>query len=450
MSSRSKLFERLSLPQLELVALVTPIVFLAILYVLVLSPIHPIFHRLPGIVLLTLVVVGSVWAFTRAVFGAVRALQGEVETLSAQTQRHNQQLMLLHGADLALMRETRVEEALLRIVELGAQLSDACHAVLVLGDATEDHRVLVYPEPESERPPCCALESAVRNGADPATVDRDDGRTLALQLSHLGTSIGSLYLGRNLALQPFAAIEQEVGRMFATHAAMVVENARLYDEVRTLAIESERHALAREMHDSLAQVLAFVNTKAQAVELYLRGNEVTAARQQMAELSAAAREVYADIREGIGALRADVAGRTLEELISGYAEEFGHTSGLRVTLDWDVAGDALQMSPSAEVQVLRIVQEALINVRRHAAAEEVKIHAALIDDVLALGIADDGRGFSPAARLSDGRPRFGLQTMTERANALGGSLSIDSAPGRGTTIRVRIPVPASALIHEVH
>jgi nitrate/nitrite-specific signal transduction histidine kinase len=99
---------------------------------------------------------------------------------------------------------------------------------------------------------------------------------------------------------------------------MVVENDRLYDEVRALAVEAERQALAREMHDSLAQVLAFVNTKAQAVELYLREGDVISARQQMAELSAAAREVYADIREGISALRVEVAGKTLAELIEGY------------------------------------------------------------------------------------------------------------------------------------
>lgn len=450
MPSRSSLFERLSLRQLELVAVVAPIVFLAILYGLVLGPIHPIFHRLPGMVLLTLVVVAAAWTFTRAVFGAVRALQGEVGTLSAQTQRHNKQLMLLHGADLALMRETRVDEALRRIVELGAQLADACHAVLVLADGTEDRRVLMYPEVQPERPPCCALEAAVRAGQDPAAVDRTDGHTMALTLAHLGTSIGSLYLGRNRDLEPFAAIEQEVARMFATHAAMVVENDRLYDEVRALAIEGERQALAREMHDSLAQVLAFVNTKAQAVELYLRGNDVVAARQQMAELSAAAREVYADIREGIGALRADVAGRTLPELISGYASEFGDAAGVQVTVDWDVASDALRMSPSAEVQVLRIVQEALANVRRHAAAEQVSIRASIVGDTLDLSIADDGRGFSLADRASDGRPRFGLQTMTERASAIGGTLRIESAPGEGTTVRVSIPVPAGAVIHEVH
>ncbi|MDA0350601.1 MAG: histidine kinase [Chloroflexi bacterium] len=449
MSSRSMLFGRLSLRQLELVAVVAPILFLGTVYLLVLGPVHPIFHRWPGVLLLTAVLGGALWVFTHSVFGAVRSLQHEVETLSVQTQRHNQQLMLLHGANLALMQETRVEEALRWIVELGTQLAAACHAVLVLGDTPEDRRVLVYPE-RSERPHCCALDAAMRAGSDLAALPRDGGRLLSLPLTHLGTSIGTLHLARRGDGEPFAAIEQEVARMFATHAAMVVENDRLYDQVRALAIESERQTLAREMHDSLAQVLAFVNTKAQAVELYLRNDDVTAARQQMAELSAAAREVYADIREGIGALRIKVAGRTLDELISGYATEFGESAGLRIDLDWDVEPGALQMPPSAEVQLLRIVQEALANVRRHAAAARVSIRASVASDAFALSIEDDGRGFAPSARASDGRPHFGLQTMAERASAVGGTLRVESAPGCGTTVRVRIPIPVRTAIHEVH
>ncbi|MCC6238094.1 MAG: GAF domain-containing sensor histidine kinase [Dehalococcoidia bacterium] len=444
MRSRSRLFGRLSLRQLELLAIVAPMIFLAAVYVIVLGPVHPVFHHWPGFVLLAVILGGAVWFFTRAVFGAVRLLQREVEALSAQTERHNQQLMQLHGADLALMRETRVEEALRRIVELGARLAGACHAALVLGLQTDGARILLHPEMEASAASRCALEAAMRDGSDLVAAPRGDDRVLAVVLSHLGTSIGTLYLARRADAAPFTAADEEVARMFATHGAMVVENDRLYDEVRALAIESERQALAREMHDSLAQVLAFVNAKAQAVELYLRSDDVTSAREQMAELSAAAREVYADIREGISALRVEVAGRTLGELIGGYASEFGESAELRIDVDWNVASDTLQMPPSAEVQLLRIVQEALANVRRHAGATRVRIRASVEEDCLDLSVVDDGRGFAPHDRASDGRPRFGLQTMAERAKAIGGTLKVESAPEHGTTVRVRVPVPVHA------
>jgi len=444
MRSRSTLIGRLSLRQLELFAIVAPMIFLGAVYVIVLGPVHPVFHRWPGFVLLAVTLGGAVWFFTRAVFGAVRSLQREVEALSAQTERHNQQLMQLHGADLALMRETRVEEALRRFVELGGRLAGACHAALVLGLQRDGARILLHPEMDASKAACCALEAAMGDGSDLASAPRGDGRVLSVTLSHLGTSIGTLHLARRSDAAPFTAADEEVARMFATHGAMVVENDRLYDEVRALAIERERQALAREMHDSLAQVLAFVNAKAQAVELYLRSDDVTSAREQMAELSAAAREVYADIREGISALRVEVAGRTLGELIGGYAGEFGESADLRIDVDWNVAPDALQMPPSAEVQLLRIVQEALANVRRHAGATRVRVRASVEDDCLDLSVVDDGRGFAPADRPSDGRPRFGLQTMAERASAIGGTLNVESAPDHGTTVRVRVPVPVHA------
>jgi nitrate/nitrite-specific signal transduction histidine kinase len=392
----------------------------------------------------------SVWVFTRAVFGAVRRLQSEVEMLSKQTQLHNEQLMRLHSADMALMRETRVEDALRRIVEVGAQLFGACHGALVIGDQVSSSRTLRYPDATTVDSPHCALEAEASERGIVTNAVASDKRVLSVPLAHLGTSIGTLYLARDADAERFTAVDEEVARMFATHAAMVVENDRLYDEVRALAVEAERQALAREMHDSLAQVLAFVNTKAQAVELYLREGDVISARQQMAELSAAAREVYADIREGISALRVEVAGKTLAELIADYGRVFGESSGVLVEVQWGVGAGELQLSPSAEVQLLRIVQEALTNVRRHALAKRVTIVASIEAEELVLAVTDDGRGFATADRARDGRPRFGLQTMAERAGAVGGRLDIESAPERGTTVRVRVPVSVLAEHAEAH
>lgn len=186
------------------------------------------------------------------------------------------------------------------------------------------------------------------------------------------------------------------------------------------------------MHDGLAQVLAYVNTKAQAVELYLERGEIDLARRQMTELSAAAREVYGDTRQGIGALRVQMTGIDLRTLLYQYARDFGDASGVPVHVHWPDADLAHLISPEAEVHVFRIVQEALANVRKHAGAHTVSVDVAVEQGWLELSVKDDGRGFDPQAAEHDGRSRFGLRTMAERAQALGGQFEVESAPDQGT------------------
>jgi nitrate/nitrite-specific signal transduction histidine kinase len=436
---------RLSLRQLELLAIVAPLAFLAAVYFLVLGPVHPFFHSWFGFVFLAAVLAAAVWAFSGSVFGAVRRLQREVEELGDQARRHNQQLVSLHSANLALMRERTIDEALARIVELSSSLLDACQAVLFVSDEGRSRPPLVHPPVDGEMPPSCELGELAMLASEGGGFHVEPGpQLIVVPVASRGTPIGTLCLGRAADGTPFSTVDEEIARMFGTHAALVVQNARLYNEVRTLAVESERQALAREMHDSLAQLLAFVNTKAQAVEQYLRNEDIGAARQQMAELSAAAREVYADIREGIAALRVDVAGKTPHELISEYATQFGESTGLHVQLDWRAGDEELELPPAAEVQLLRIVQEALANVRRHSGAAGVDIRTTTEDGRLSLVVADDGHGFEAEDHARDGRPHFGLQTMAERAKAIGGELSVESAPGEGTRVRVVLPVAVRA------
>ncbi len=439
MRPHAPMFGRLTLHQLELLALIAPTAFLGAVYVLILGPVHPAFHSWPGFVLLATVLVAVMWVFTRALFGAIRALQRAVESLSAQTERHNQQLMLLHGTDLALMRETRPDEALRRIPTLAVRLLDACHAAVVTSPAPIDAAdAIVAPDlGVAVAEGTCPVESMVR-GEDQAP-PVPSARLLTAAIAHRGEPVAMLYAARAETARPFTDVDHEVARMFATHAALVLENDRLYDEVRALAIEAERQALAHEMHDGLAQVLAYVNTKAQAVELYLERGEVANARGQIAELSAAARDVYADIRHGISALRVQVTGQDFRTLLDGYARDFGDASGLAVQVRWPETDLRHLLSPEAEVQVIRIVQEALANIRRHAGAGVVVVDVAVRDGQLELSVDDDGRGFDPQA-AHDARARFGLRTMAERAESLGGRLDVESAPERGTRVRLRLPL----------
>lgn len=439
MRPRLPVFGRLTLRQLELLALVAPMAVLGAVYLLILGPVHPVFHSWPGFVVLAVALVAMMWVFTRVLFGAVRALQREVEALSSQTERHNQQLMLLHGADLALMRETRVDEAFRRIPILSVRLLGACHAAVVPRTPLGAGEPILAPEvagPAAVRP--CLVESVARDGY-PLERLKPDSRLLTEAITHLGAPIATLYVTRAGSAPPFSEVDREVARMFATHAALVLENGRLHDEVRALAIEAERQAIAREMHDGMAQVLAFVNTKAQAVELYLGRGEVAVAREQMAELSAAARDVYADIRQGIGALRVQVVGKDLHTLLHEYARDFADATSVAVEVDWPDGETARLLSPEVEVHLFRIVQEALANVRRHSGARRVSIAVAVDGGQIDIAVRDDGHGFDPRAER-DGRPRFGLQTMAERARALGGHLDVESAPEQGTQVRARVPL----------
>ena len=228
--------------------------------------------------------------------------------------------------------------------------------------------------------------------------------------------------------------------VFGVFRRMQVEIEALHQEAQAMVVERERQHIAREMHDGLAQVLSFVNTKAQAVDVFLSRGDHQAAREHMAELAGAARKVYADIREGIVALRVEVGGgRNLREIVGEYVEEFRNFARLEVAIVWDAGDGELELPPVVEVQVLRIVQEALTNVRRHARASRAEVVFTVDGDTLTVSVNDDGQGFDPT-RIARGEwPQFGLRAMRERAEAAGGTLEIESERGGGTVVRATFP-----------
>jgi signal transduction histidine kinase len=228
--------------------------------------------------------------------------------------------------------------------------------------------------------------------------------------------------------------------VFGAFRGLQAEIEALHEQTQALVVEQERHHIAREMHDGLAQILSFVNTKAQAVEQFLDRGDYEAARGHNAELAAAARKVYSDIREGIVALRVEVGGeRSLREIFDEYVAEFSEFSRLPVEIVWDIEEDELELAPVVEVQVLRIVQEALTNVRRHASAGQARVTFASDDGTLEISISDDGQGFDPGSIARGEWPQFGLRSMHERAEAAGGTLEVESELGVGTTIRAKFP-----------
>jgi signal transduction histidine kinase len=271
---------------------------------------------------------------------------------------------------------------------------------------------------------------------------------LAVPIVSGGDVMGNLYLAEKLDGEEFTSEDEDTLGRFATQAGVAITNARLHRRVRSLAIVEERERIGREMHDSLAQVLGYVNTKAQAAQELIAAGHPEKATQHIDQLAESARSAYVDVRENILALRTSATpDRPLAEALRDYVAAWQEQSGVdtRVAID---AASAGRLSSASEVQLLRIVQEALANVRKHAAATQVSIRLSQTDGSVEVVVEDNGAGFEPDALARSAFPRFGLATMRERAEAAGGTLVVESAPGQGTRVVARLPIGQPGTIEE--
>jgi signal transduction histidine kinase len=206
-------------------------------------------------------------------------------------------------------------------------------------------------------------------------------------------------------------------------------------EAERAALE-ERTRLARELHDGLAQDLWFAKLKHERLVPLVPEEARGLAEDVTSALDAAiaeAKEAMVTMRTGLD------ADRPLYELLAETVEEFGSRAGLRA--DFSGADLPNSLAPRTQAELLRIVQEALTNVRKHADATVVRLWADVTDGRLMLNIADNGRGFRPDETSGDG---LGLQGMKERARLMGGELRVESEPSGGTTIRLALPIADQA------
>ncbi|MBI2304297.1 MAG: GAF domain-containing sensor histidine kinase [Chloroflexi bacterium] len=231
--------------------------------------------------------------------------------------------------------------------------------------------------------------------------------------------------------------------------ALAIENAHLYQQVQDLAALRERERIAREMHDGMAQMLGFINTQTMAVKKLLSNGQLEEARAELTTMESVARDLYADVREGILGLR--VTAHSQKKLIPAlreYVERYTEAFGVPVEISASPTAESFRLASNAEIQLIRVVQEALTNVRKHSKATSVTITFQGNDGKFEVTITDNGRGFDLTRLPSTGWPRFGLQTMRERAEAVGGTLHIETTPGHGTKVVVSLPI--SRLDHAGH
>lgn len=366
------------------------------------------------------------WSMTRLVaavlllFGAIAGLRGRGVAHAAPLVAVGPAAALLLGAALFVVSggaRSGVASVLFDAAQLGAAIAFAAAAFgfrrLYRRDGHPSDAVLVAGL-------VVAAFSALHFAIDPRTAL---GVVTSGDLLRVGFHAILLY-----------GVQAEIQAELVAVRRANVELARLRDIEAANATLAERARLAREIHDGLAQDLWFAK---------LKQGRVAGAGELLDDTRVAAREVLtaldsalAEARQSVMAMRADPnAGSTLEEVLRAYVDDFADRFGIRTEFD---ARSSLPRFPArTEAEILRIVQEALNNVRKHADATVVRVRAAGVDGGGRLTVSDNGRGFDVRSVPDD---RFGLQGMRERAQGVGATITIESQPSDGTTIILDVPL----------
>lgn len=214
----------------------------------------------------------------------------------------------------------------------------------------------------------------------------------------------------------------------------------LLRQQRDLAAMAERERLARALHDDVGQVLGYVNMQGQAIGELLAAGRGDLAERQLARMVTMVQEAHDEVRQYILDLRVgSEEGQQLQAALQALVRRYQRHHNFTVELVAERLGEVC-LSPGVQTQLLHIVQEALVNARKHARAPQVRVSCARADGGLAVAVADNGRGFDQAADRARGGRHFGLGIMQDRAAEIGGRLEVRSHVGEGTTVTLWVPV----------
>jgi signal transduction histidine kinase len=260
---------------------------------------------------------------------------------------------------------------------------------------------------------------------------------LGVPLRVAGENVGNFYLTEKEAAAEFSEADQELVEMFALHAGIAIQNARLHLDVQQLAVVDERLRISRDLHDGVIQSIYAVSLSLEDVPDMIEDDPVEAAARVDRSIDRL-HTTIADIRTfivGLGPEAGDGLGVALESM----ARELLAGSSTELTMDLSGANvlDG-RLSPEVGHELIQIAREALSNVARHSGAVQSSLSLRVEGDAAVLWIEDDGAGFDPQQR--PGVSHFGLANLRDRAAAIAGSLTIDSGPGKGTRIIVRLPI----------
>ena len=300
---------------------------------------------------------------------------------------------------------------------------------------------------------CVTRESVVskcRLSIGSECLELSDCEMLAIPLRYQGKSIGvyNLFISRNETRESSITDEDAVLQSIGKHLGMAIEQAGVEDNARQLSIIQERTRMAHELHDSLAQTLASLRYKIRLFDDSLKEQQAQALREELQGLADGIETANAELRSLITHFRAPIDGKGVVRTIESLVERFRRETGFDVFFyhNWDLK----ELGRDAEIEVVRIVQEGLTNIRKHSGSETVRIllYSSVEGDCSIL-IEDDGPG------LSEDRPKpnketgehIGLSVMQERAARLNGELQFES-DGEGLLLQLnfKVAVPDTAWV----
>jgi two-component system nitrate/nitrite sensor histidine kinase NarX len=214
--------------------------------------------------------------------------------------------------------------------------------------------------------------------------------------------------------------------------------SRRGEETRRLALLEERNAIARELHDSLAQSLSYMKIQASRLHAALHAADGDP-DQVLGELRDGISSAYRQLRELLSTFRLQMDGRGLAQALDDTVREFRERERLPVTLNYAMGG--CRLNPNAEIHVLQVIREALSNIVHHAAAQRatVDLHYSRAEERVQVLIEDDGIGIRP--QQADRAHHYGLTIMEERARSLGGRIAVEARPGGGTRVVLTFAPP---------
>jgi two-component system nitrate/nitrite sensor histidine kinase NarX len=353
----------------------------------------------------------------------------DLEEVAAAITRNVMQALRAEAAGLALVSEE--DDELRLVAQSGSPLQIPhgngslgphdceCRKALALGQA------VVVPD-SRESASCAGILG-----------DKTPGTCISAPIRSKGINIGAIFVARPKS-RPFTLDERGLVTALGAQVGPAIQNAQLFSKRGAIAVLEERQRVAREVHDGLAQTLGYLNVQMGIVDHLLASDDLAKAKAELETMTQVTREAYEGLRLAIMDLRTPLSPtgglrRTLRE----YLQRFSLQTGIQCHFEGH-RGSAATLSPSAEVQLTRIVQEALANVKKHAPAAEVWLSVEANERLVRVVIRDNGPGFDPASVPQSGR--FGLQTMRERAEGIGGSVLIESRADAGTRLEVTIPV----------
>lgn len=374
--------------------------------------------------------------------------------MDAVTADRDEILQAVSSAVLAVTRHLSVREVLQVIVRSAQRLLDARYAALGVPDEdgsfgefvaegiTDKQWDAIGPLPRQHG----MLGAMLREGAPVRLPDlTKDPRFEYWPKAHpvmkdfLGVPIrdadevlGIIFLANKRTSGGFTQADQDLLTLFAAHAAIALTNARLYERGRELAMLEERNRVARELHDAVTQKLFSLRLSAQAAGAML-GLAPDKAAVELERVQHLAGEALAELRAVIVELRpAELDRHGLAETLRKHVRLLDRLHPSLVAFE----GDELPPLDSVvEVAVLRVAQEALHNALRHSGAGRVLVRLTYEDGKLALTVSDDGSGFEQAESRG-----LGLVSMRDRAESVGGMMTVESVLGQGTTVRVEVGV----------